>query len=378
MEGGAMRGLFTCGVIDLFMENDIIFDGAVGISAGAVFGSNYKSRQHGRPLRYNTTFCKDKRYGTLHSFLKTGDLYDVPFCYDEIPNELDIFDTKAFEENPMTFYVGATDCKTGKCLFHECSDGGDIDMEWMRASASMPLVSNVVKIGSLDLLDGGIADSIPLRFMEEEGYDRNVVILTQPKGYVKKKSPAVPLMRMTLKEYPLLNEAMANRHIMYNHEVQDIEKKEKAGQVFVIRPPETLGISRTEKDPEELKRVYEMGRKEALKSLEEMKAFLEAEELPSKDDVMGEKVRKHFRFYGTVQGVGFRFQAMMAADALGLTGFVRNEDDGSVTMEVQGSEEEIDACVQMIGNSRYIRIEKTEVSYVPLNEYENSFSADYW
>ena len=137
MEGGAMRGLFTCGVIDVFMENDITFDAAIGISAGAVFG---------RPLRYNTTYCRDKRYCSLESLIKTGDLYGVDFCYRELPEELDVFDKQAFKENPMKFYVGATDAETGEAVYHLCTDGEQTDMDWMRASASMPMVSRPVEI----------------------------------------------------------------------------------------------------------------------------------------------------------------------------------------------------------------------------------------
>ena len=248
----------------------------------------------------------------------------------------------------------------------------------MRASASMPLVSKIVKIKNEQLLDGGIADSIPLKFMESEGYDRNVVILTQPKGYAKSKNKLMPLIRILLKDYPLMVDAMEKRHVMYNHEVKDIETKEARGQVFVIRPPESLHIGRIEKDPNELQRVYEIGRKEALKNLKAMKAFLENETIEETKEEVMDKVRRHFHFYGQVQGVGFRFQAMMAAQSLGLTGWVRNEHDGSVTMEIQGSEEEIAAAIDLIRNSRFIRIEKTETKLIPLEEGETSFHADYW
>ncbi len=373
-----MRGLFTCGVIDVFMEEGIVFDGAVGISAGAVFGCNYKSRQHGRPLRYNTTFCKDKRYGSFYSLLKSGDLYDMDFCYREIPENLDPFDTETFEKDPMVFYVGATDVKSGDCVFHKCSDGGDEDMQWMRASASMPLVSRIVKIGNYELLDGGVADSIPLNFLEKEGYDRNVVVLTQPKGYVKKKNSLLPLLRIVLRNYPMLLDALEKRHVMYNHEVRDVEMKEKRGQVFVIRPPQLLGVGKMEKDPEKLRRVYETGRQEALKHLDELKRFLceEYEAVEKEEDMV--KVRRHFHFYGTVQGVGFRFQALMAAESLGLSGWVKNEYDGSVSMEIQGTEEEIQSAIDLIQNSRFIQIEKTESTLIPLDEHESGFNADYY
>ena len=138
LEGGAMRGMFTCGVIDVLMENGIRFDGAAGISAGAVFGCNYKSRQIGRPVRYNKNYCKDPRYCSDRSLIKTGDLYGADFCYRELPDVLDPFDRETFKNDPMEFYIGATDVKTGKAVYHKCTDGGEDDLLWMRASASMP------------------------------------------------------------------------------------------------------------------------------------------------------------------------------------------------------------------------------------------------
>ncbi|MBQ1860048.1 MAG: patatin family protein, partial [Clostridia bacterium] len=182
MEGGAMRGMFTCGVIDVLMENGITFDAAAGISAGAAFGCNFKSRQIGRPIRYNKRYGSDPRYMSFRSLLKTGDLYNADFCYRELPDVLDPFDRKAFRDNPMAFYIGATDVKTGKCVYHLCSDGEETDILWMRASASMPLVSRPVEVDGLLLLDGGITDPVPLDHMQSLGFDRHVVILTQPKG----------------------------------------------------------------------------------------------------------------------------------------------------------------------------------------------------
>jgi predicted patatin/cPLA2 family phospholipase len=274
MEGGAMRGMFTCGVMDVLMENGIRFDGGSGISAGAVFGCNYKSRQIGRAIRYNKAYCKDPRYCSLRSLRKTGDLYGVDFCYHELPLELDVFDRGTFAADPMEFYVGATDINTGEAVYHKCSDGGEADFEWMRASASMPLVSRVVEIDGRELLDGGIVDAVPYRFMESLGYNRNVIILTQPKGYRKKKSRALPLVRRKLRKYPKLVEAMADRHLMYNGQMDEIDERERAGAALVIRPPEPLKIGRTEKDPDELERVYQIGRREGLRRLDEVRDWL--------------------------------------------------------------------------------------------------------
>ena len=161
-----MRGLFSAGVLDVFMENGITFDGIAGISAGAIFGCNFKSHQIGRAIRYNKRFCKDQRYCSIWSLLFTGDLYGVKFCYEMIPNKLDIFDTDAFEKDPAEFYVGATDTKTGKTVYHLCTDGRERDMRWIRASGSMPFVAKAVKIGNRVLLDGGISDSVSYAFLE--------------------------------------------------------------------------------------------------------------------------------------------------------------------------------------------------------------------
>ncbi|MCR5384301.1 MAG: patatin family protein [Saccharofermentans sp.] len=270
-----MRGMFTCGVIDVLMENDIRFDGAAGISAGAVFGCNYKSRQIGRPIRYNKTYCKDPRYCSYRSLIKTGDLYGADFCYHELPDVLDPFDRETFRTDPMEFYIGATDVNTGKCVYHKCTDGGEKDIKWMQASASMPIVSKPVSVDGYLLLDGGIADSIPYAYMEKLGYNRNVIVLTQPAGYVKRRSKASPLMNMMLRKYPAIAEGMAKRHEMYNRQLAEIEEREHKGISFVIRPSEPIGIGRTEKDPDKLEKAYRTGRSEALKELDHLRVFLD-------------------------------------------------------------------------------------------------------
>lgn len=276
MEGGAMRGMFTCGVTDVFLENNITFDGAIGVSAGAAFGCNYKSKQIGRAVRYNKNYCNDKRFASIRSLIKTGDLFGADFCYREIPEKLDIWDYESFEKNPMEFYVTCTDVLTGKPVYHKCMTGKGDDLQWIRASASMPMVSNVVEIGENKLLDGGVADSIPLKYFESIGYNRNVVILTQPLDYIKGKNQALPLAKIMLRKYPNLIKAMAERHINYNETTKYIREKEENGEVFVIRPTEALNIGKMEKNPDELERVYQIGRKTATEHLEKIIAFLKA------------------------------------------------------------------------------------------------------
>ena len=277
MEGGAMRGMFTCGVMDVLLEHGVAFDGAGGISAGAVFGCNYKSRQAGRPIRYNKRFCRDPRYCSFRSLLSTGDLFGADFCYRELPEELDPFDKAAFAQNPMAFYVGATDVDTGRAVYHPCTDGGEKDIAWMRASASMPLMSRIVEIDGLRLLDGGVAEPTPYLYMEKAGYDRNVVVLTQPEDYRKQQNRAMPLIRLAYRQYPRLIEAMACRHENYNRHIACIAQREKEGQALVIRPAAPLAIGHVERDERELERVYQLGRAEALKRIDEIKQFLKGD-----------------------------------------------------------------------------------------------------
>ena len=273
MEGGAMRGMFTCGVMDILMENSVTFDGAAGISAGAVFGCNFKSGQIGRPIRYNKKYCRDPRYCSIRSLIRTGDLYGADFCYRELPDVLDPFDRDTFARNPMAFYAGATDVKTGKCVFHLCTDGEQTDMLWFRASASMPIVSRPVRIGDHSYLDGGITDAVPYAYMQQQGYNRNVIILTQPKGYRKKKE-ASPLMKLLLRRIPKIREAMEHRHEMYNRQMDELDRMEAEKAALIIRPPEDLKIGHTEKNSDELERVYRIGRKEAEKRLPQIQQWL--------------------------------------------------------------------------------------------------------
>ena len=273
-----MRGMFTAGVIDVLMENGIVFDGAIGVSAGAAFGVNYKSGQIGRVIRYNMRFAPDKRYCGWRVLLKTGNVYSTDFCYNEVPLKYDVFDFDAYEQAPMEFYVVCTDIETGKAVYHKYEGRNDHGFDWIRASASMPLVSQIVEIDGQKLLDGGIADSIPVKYFEELGYNRSIAVLTRPREYRKKENRALPLIKLKYRKYPKLIEAMANRHTLYNETVEHIEAKEKAGELFVLRPDTELPVSRIEKDPENLKAAYEIGRKTATEQLEKIREYLNSAE----------------------------------------------------------------------------------------------------
>ena len=279
LEGGAMRGMFTAGVMDVLMEAGVAFDGVIGVSAGACFGCNYKSGQIGRVLRYNLRFCNDKRYMGARVLLREGNLYSTPFCYEEVPMVHDPFDFDAFSKNPMEFWVVCTDVQTGKPVYHRYEGLADHRFDWIRASASMPLVSRIVQIDGQELLDGGISDSVPVDFFESIGYDRNVVVLTQPEGYRKEKNPLIPLMRLRYPKYPAMVDTMARRHIDYNRTLDRIADREGRGELLVIRPKAALQISKTEHDPEKLRSVYDQGREAALEALDRVRAFLKEERL---------------------------------------------------------------------------------------------------
>lgn len=274
LEGGAMRGMFTSGVLDVFMENGITVDGAIGVSAGATFGCNFKSKQIGRAIRYNKKYAHDRRYCSFYSLFTSGNLYNVDFCYNVLPNQLDLFDYETYIKNPMEFYVVVTDAETGETLYKKLEDCSEKDMRWMRASASMPLVSKPVEIDGLKLLDGGITDSVPIEYFESIGFEKNIVVLTQPRDFTKQLVKFFPFMKFMLRKYPKLVEAISVRHLRYNKQREFIFSREKEGKALVICPEKALGISRTEKNVAELERVYQEGRENAEKNLGKIKDFL--------------------------------------------------------------------------------------------------------
>ncbi len=278
MEGGAMRGMFTAGVTDVMMEHDVEYDGAIGVSAGAVFGCNYKSKQPGRVIRYNAAYCSSPHYAGIHSLLRTGDIFGEQLCYHDIPEHLDPFDNEAYQKNPMDFYIVATDVRTGEPVYQKVDDCRNNGLQWLRASASMPLVSKVVCVDGYELLDGGIGDSIPVRYMEKLGYDRNVVILTRPLDYVKKRSNLVPLAKMMLRKYPKMIEAMENRYLHYNEAMAYIREQEEAGKLFVIRPPKAIEVGKVERNRQKLLDAYRMGRKTMKTQLHALQDFLNKED----------------------------------------------------------------------------------------------------
>ena len=271
-EGGGMRGLYGAGVMDKWMNAKIDFDVVMGVSAVALFGINYVSRQWGRSLRYNLAYAGDKRYTGLYSLLTTGNIMNEEFCFHTLVDELDPFDYETFRKSPTEFYAVVTNCETGKAEYPRLRDMKK-DMEWLRATGSLPMVSRFVEIDGKKYLDGGIADSIPLQKMRELGCDRIVLVLTRPLDYRKKKSKFLP-MRLMYRNYPRLVEAMENRYQAYNDCLDEIMKAEKAGEIFVIRPSRTVSIGRLETDKTKLLRMYRLGVYDARNTLGALREYL--------------------------------------------------------------------------------------------------------
>ena len=268
-----MRGLWTAGVTDVMMEHDVWPDALIGVSAGAAFGCNLKSRQIGRAIRYNTRFANDSRYSGLKSLMTSGDYFNAQFGYHVVPYEYDIFDIDTFKKNPMTFTVVCTDVETGKAVYHDMDHVDYDELEWLRASASMPLASKVVHVQGRKLLDGGVSDSIPLEYFERQGITRNVVILTQPLGYQKEHNKLMPLMRMALRKYPHFLRALDQRHLMYNRQLEYVAEAERQGRCLVIRPDEKIPIGHISHDAAQMRLVYEQGRKAGEQHIDRIIAF---------------------------------------------------------------------------------------------------------
>lgn len=264
LEGGGHRGIYTAGVLDIFAENKISFDGVMGVSAGCVHGASFLSGQIGRSIRYTTKYCDNSNYMGIGSLITTGNFFNEKFCYYDLPETLDPFDNDSFDKNQTQFFAVCTDVKTGSAIYHECETLKGEKIKWLQASASMPLVSKIIKIEDNLLLDGGIADSIPIKKMQEFGFEKNIVILTQEAGYRKNPNSLLPIIKLVYKKYPKLIEAIENRHIIYNQQLEFLEEQEKLGNVIIIRPSEKPTASRTEKDKEKILETYNLGKKDAL------------------------------------------------------------------------------------------------------------------
>ena len=272
LEGGGIRGLYTAGILDAFIENNIHFDGVIGVSAGAIHGSSFLGGQKGRTIRYYKEYVNDPRFMSFKNLITTGDYVGEDFCYHEIPEKLDIYDYDAFTNSSTDFYATCTNLETGQAEYLHVTDMLK-QIDYIRASASLPYFSKPVELNGHLYLDGGCSDSVPVEAFQKMGYDRNVVILTREKGY-KKKAEHTALAAKTYRKYPNFVKALENRHINYNKEMKLIEQLENEGKIFVLRPRSPLCIGRLESDVEKLQRIYNIGYADGLRSIKQIKNFL--------------------------------------------------------------------------------------------------------
>ena len=272
LEGGAMRGIYTAGVIDALMKEKIKVDTVIGVSAGALFGVNYVSHQPERVLRYNLENVNNKDYMGISSLIRTGNIMNEDFCFNKLIYETDPFDFDTFDKSRIKFYATITNLETGKAEYKEITDSRN-QMEYLRASGSMPLLSKIVKIDNNLYLDGGIGDSIPVKKAQELGYDKVIVVTTQPKDYIKKKYKMLPF-RIAYKKYPNFINTLNNRHINYNKTTKYIVEEEDKGNILVIRPTRRVKIKKIEKDPNMIKEQYYLGFNDMENKLEDLKKYL--------------------------------------------------------------------------------------------------------
>ena len=273
LEGGGMRGAYTAGVLDYLMDKGVEFDTVYGVSAGALTGANYKSRQIGRGIRTFAAYLQDERYAGPQYLLKTGDWFNIDFSYNQIPNRLDPADYDAFNENKTDFYCVVSNVETGKAEYIKITDLRK-QMDRLRASASLPLLSNIVAVDGKKYLDGGSCDSIPLKKSISDGHSKNLVILTQHRGFVKKPSANRYACRVMYNKYPNYVKAMNNRHLMYNRQLKYTYEMERLGKAFVIQPQKPVEISRLEKNPARLMELYHRGKVDAQKNFDRLTEYL--------------------------------------------------------------------------------------------------------
>ena len=275
LEGGGVRGIYTAGVLDVFMAHELTFDGVIGVSAGAIHACSYLSGQQGRSIRYYRNYVSDPRFMSLRSWLKTGDIVGADFYYHELPDKLDVYDHEGFLRNPTPFYVVCTDVETGRPAYIRLTDMRS-QIGYLRASASLPYLSRIVELDGHKYLDGGCTDSIPVQALRNMGYGRSVVVLTRDASY-RKKPELAAMARLVYRRYPAFVRILEKRHETYNAQLETVRELAAEGSAFVIRPSQPLQIGRMERDPEKVQQVYDRGRADAQAALPELLKWLEKE-----------------------------------------------------------------------------------------------------
>ena len=276
VEGGGLRGIYAAGVLDVMIENGIEYDGVAGVSAGAIHASSYMAHQAGRGIRFYLAYSKDPRFMSLRSWIKSGNFINRAFCYEDLPLHLVPLDYDTYEKRARktAFYITCSDVETGEPFYYRSQTLRGDEMDALRASASLPVISKIVDFKGHKLLDGGTTDSIPVEYLREQGYRRTVVVLTQVAGYVKKPEK-MRIINFMYRKYPHFVQAMETRHERYNATLEMIAALESAGEIFVFRPSRKVEIKRLERNPATILEMYELGRQDAVQRLDALRAFLQ-------------------------------------------------------------------------------------------------------
>lgn len=273
LEGGGMRGIYTAGVLDFFLEKQIEFDTVIGVSAGACHACNYISKQKGRNLAVNTDYLAGNKYLSLHNYITTKSIFGMGFIFDDIPNRLNLFDYKTYHDNKTQLIAVSTNVETGKPFYRNIVNMYT-DIDYIKASISIPLLAPIVKLDGKKLLDGGIGDSIPIQYARKLGYQKQVVVLTRDPSYRKEPNKMMPLIRKVFKKYPKFIKAVQDRHINYNNTLNLIQLLKAENKVFVIQPKYKVEISQLEKNKDKLKELYKQGYNDAKEAYQNLMVFL--------------------------------------------------------------------------------------------------------
>lgn len=270
LEGGGMRGVYTAGVLESFLEHELFFPYVIGVSAGAANAASYLSKQKGRNRTVNLDYVTDPRYISWRNFIKNRQFFGMDFIFDEIPNKLVPFDYDAFYQNKSEFVIGTTDCHTGKPIYYKKQDYGQDMLTVLKASSSLPFIAKEIYFKEKVLLDGGISDPIPIKRAQEDGFKKNVVVLTRNLGYQKKPSRFQFLVKRKYPEYSGLQAALSHRYQKYNETLRYLYEEEKKGNVLIIRPTEPIEVGRMERNPEKLQRLFQSGFQDGTRCLEKI------------------------------------------------------------------------------------------------------------
>ncbi len=275
LEGGGMRGVYSSGVLDCLLNNNIEFDHVYAVSAGAANGVSFISKQPRRSFNINVKFCHDKRYLDMMGIF-TEDMFKMDFAFKVIPEKYFPFDNETFKNSKSKMVTVTTNCITGAPNYFDVNDM-DNDYHYVMASCSLPVVTKPVFLDGVPHLDGGITDPIPLKHSIDYGNEKNVVILTRPIGYLKKPqgNASSVIGRLKYKHFPRLLRAAAKRADVYNEQLRLVEREVDSGQALVMRPASTMGVERTERDPIKLMALYRLGYNECQERIDEIKKFIQ-------------------------------------------------------------------------------------------------------